>query len=723
MAYQEYDGIPRNKRAKSYVFPSRERRALWISLAVAAVIAIGMIAAYFAGVRRTLSPGDVASMHARIDIKCAQCHEAGNEVAAVRCERCHDPSGSDRLTHAAHVLIGSGDVRKAEGAEAAACATCHVEHRGVRASLTAVDDRECATCHNFSTLASHPEFASVRAQATAGVGIKFNHDRHVIEAQKVTGATCTACHQQTADRAGFVPMTFDRHCASCHAPNGTFEESDPIGIDAVLPPTNLPEPWRSTTAVQLAPRGRKQIASGLRHRDGWVIYNALRLRYGIDSDGVAAERLALRGQIAYLEQFQSVRPVTQATPEELQAAASQLQTEIAELDERLAATGGNDNDAIREIYESTRAIAKQLGAVQSDAPELQEVAQTELTPATAPAAAADANATRRYEQRKAELLKLLEAVSARTADEGLKQRAASLRGQVEALNAPTGNGDSDSAPLAERLAAIEDVLGVIRAIPDPGVQAQASQIDVLRAYGQQRVTAGLSIEEYQSRKAELLQLLDEIERRGSPTVRIRAAALRQQVIAARPGATGDQDLQRNRRQRQKQLDRVLVQLELMSSHDQDEPPPAVDRAVDPVTLEATLSRLRAQLTELERTPRMPAPETADDRDSRRADLDALLSRCLKCHEYDPSGTRLAPVRIAEPVMPHSIFNHAPHTTQTACETCHGPAATSKLATDILSPGVTNCTTCHAPSKTRAECETCHVYHPSSPAKLVLAVSR
>jgi hypothetical protein len=74
-------------------------------------------------------------------------------------------------------------------------------------------------------------------------------------------------------------------------------------------------------------------------------------------------------------------------------------------------------------------------------------------------------------------------------------------------------------------------------------------------------------------------------------------------------------------------------------------------------------------------------------------------------------------------MPRSIFNHAPHTTQTACETCHGMTATSKLATDINSPGVANCTTCHAPSKTRAECETCHVYHPSSPAKLLMAVTR
>jgi hypothetical protein len=358
MPYQEYDGTPRRDRAKSYVFPSRERRVLLASVAVALLVAVGLTAAYFAGVRRTLSPGTVASHHTRVDLKCAQCHTPGQGVEAIRCERCHDPSGSDRLTHAAHVLVGTGNPRLAETATEQPCASCHTEHRGVAASLRAVDDRQCATCHNFASLARHPEFAAVRAQATAGVGLKFNHDRHVVEAQKTTGAACAGCHQQSADRRGFVPMTFDRHCASCHAPNGVFDESDPIGQDFIVAASALPEPWRSTTAVQLQPRGRKQIAAGLRHRDGWVLYNALRLRHGIDSDGVAAERLALRGQIAYLEQFQSVRPVTLATAEELQAAATELRAQLSALETRLETPGGADADALGELLENGRAVAR-----------------------------------------------------------------------------------------------------------------------------------------------------------------------------------------------------------------------------------------------------------------------------------------------------------------------------------------------------------------------------
>ena len=203
-----HEGTPRDARAKRYVFPDRGRRMVWASVAAGVVIALGLFVGYAAGVRRTLSPGDVAGVHARIDLKCAQCHQPGEAVTAVRCERCHDPSGSDRLTHAAHVLLGSGDLRKAENAEETACATCHTEHRGRANRVAAVDDRECASCHTFSTLARHPEFASVRAQATAGVGLKFNHDRHIIEAQSTRGTACQICHEQTGDRTGFVPMTF-----------------------------------------------------------------------------------------------------------------------------------------------------------------------------------------------------------------------------------------------------------------------------------------------------------------------------------------------------------------------------------------------------------------------------------------------------------------------------------------------------------------------------------
>jgi hypothetical protein len=143
------------------------------------------------------------------------------------------------------------------------------------------------------------------------------------------------------------------------------------------------------------------------------------------------------------------------------------------------------------------------------------------------------------------------------------------------------------------------------------------------------------------------------------------------VLALRPGSTGDRELQRTRRGLQKQLDRVRLELELQGSAD-NEAPRAQNDSVDQAAIQTTLADLQRQLAEIERSPRMSPVDTPEERESRKNDLDALLGRCLKCHEYDSSGVRLAQVRAAEPVMPRSIFNHAPHTTQTQCETCHDP---------------------------------------------------
>jgi hypothetical protein len=716
------EGTPRDVRAKRYVFPSRSRVVLWSSIGVGALIMVGLFAGYAAGFRRTLSPGNVASAHARIDLKCAQCHEAGEAVTAVRCERCHDPSGSDRLTHAAHVLLGSRDIRKAESATETACATCHTEHKGRDNRVAAVDDRECASCHSFSTLARHPEFASVRAQATAGVGLKFNHDRHVIEAESTRGAACQICHEQTGDRIGFVPMTFERHCASCHAPEGTFAESDPILGELLVPPASLPADWRSRTAATLAPRGRKQVASQLRHRDGWVLFNALRIRQSIDRDGESAERLILRGRIAYLEQLLTVRPVHQASPQELQAAVATLQGEIAAIDQRLVAGSSPDDTALSEMTTAIQALAGQLAqADAAAAADFKTIAsQTPAGGSEPPGPSGNDDREARFERRKAELLKLLDTVASRTPAGPMADRASALRAEVERLTpAAAGESTQDSGPLLDRLTALDDVLGTVRTIPDPGVQLQLAQVDVLRSYSQQRITAGLSAADFETRKVELLGLLDAVERRGGPAVRLRVSPLRQRVLALRPGSLGDTDLSRTRRQLQRQLERVQLELELAARPDEQEPPPTQDARVDPVAIERLLGELRAQLADLERAPRMTAAQSADEREQRRNELDALLSRCLKCHEYDPSGVRLASVRAAEPVMPRSIFNHAPHTTLKACETCHGSVRISKLATDINVPGVDNCTSCHAPSRARSDCETCHVYHPVSPASLLM----
>jgi hypothetical protein len=117
---------------------------------------------------------------------------------------------------------------------------------------------------------------------------------------------------------------------------------------------------------------------------------------------------------------------------------------------------------------------------------------------------------------------------------------------------------------------------------------------------------------------------------------------------------------------------------------------------------------------------MSAPATEDERLARANALESLLAPCLKCHELDASRARMAPVRIAEPVMSRSVFNHAPHVTDTTCESCHDGVRTSKFATDVNVPGVAECQTCHKPSQVRATCATCHVYHPPSAVRLAVS---
>ena len=726
------EGTPRPARAKKYVFPARSRPVLWASLVVSVTVAALLVGGYAAGARRSLSPGDVAAHHARIDVKCSQCHEPGREVAAVRCERCHDPLTSGRLMHSAHVFVGSGDPRRAEASEDLACSSCHSEHRGRGADLAAVDDRECATCHLFSSLSAHSEFAAVKAGATAGVGLQFNHLKHFEEFAKAQGGSCELCHRPTADRRGFAPISFDRDCTmACHA----VGPSETLDLEGLVLPSLLPEPWRSGTSVTLEPPDpnvpKEVTIVGPRHRDSWVLYNAHALRYSLDSDGAEAERLVLGGRIAYLRQFQTTRPTRAPLPDELADTERSLIDEIASLNARISAPAP-DATALLGLLESAQAIARQLPGGNdlqaNDAPQILDQGATGVPP-TPPG-----NDLEQLAQYKQNLDRLLEIIIDRASDDALRRRAIALRDRVAHIDPSKAGAAMDPRMLSEQLQSLDSVLAAMRRIPDAGLQTQLNDFEVLRSFGQQQLARGLSPFDFEARKSELLAVLDSIERRGNPELRPSVASLRQRIIQLRPGSSGDGELTRSLKQRQRQLARVRLELELLRSHDAYEQAPTQDAAVDPEMLKQTVARLQRQLDDVEGSRAMTVADTDEERATRRSQLDAILGpiqvigsrvtrqRCLKCHDYDSSGVRLAPVRITEPVMTRSLFNHAPHTTQTVCATCHQSVLTSAKSTDMNSPGVDTCQSCHAPSKVRSDCRTCHVYHPSSPAKM-LTVSR
>jgi hypothetical protein len=689
----------------------------------AAVIVAGSTLLYVIGRRAAWSPGDVSAHHARIDLKCAQCHTTGPIGAAVeslRCERCHDPSASDRMRHSAHVFLGSADRRLADDAEELACATCHIDHRGREFAMTAVDDRECGACHQFRGLRGHPEFAAVRAQATAGVGIDFDHDRHIVEAEKARGGACASCHRQTPDRRGFQPLSFDRDCAACHLKNGVFEsETDFVAPELMVPPPAIPADLLRgiAPAIRANPRGKLQ-AVGLRHRDPFVLYNAARLRRSIDREGDDAERIGLRARIQYLQQLEQTPPPGPVPPAQREAAITALQDELASIDQVLDGAGSTgDGQALQQLTLAAQSVAASLQAVEPGA-----AVATPAEAATPTTAAPDPQAAARWERRKTELMATVDAIAARAPGSELAARATALRSRIEQLSPGGSAGDEAAvnAVLVDRLQQLGEVLRPVRNLPDAGVRAELGGIEGLRQLALERAGGGLSREEFEGRRRELLALLDAIEQRTGSEHRARVSALRRRAMTLTSGTIGDADARRRRRQRERQLARLLIERELAASSRDADDQPVQDATLDRDELAREIAAAGARLAELDRAPRMSAPTTEDERLDRANALEALLAPCLKCHQLDATRARMAPVRIAEPVMQRSRFNHAPHVTSADCETCHSMARRSKFATDVNVPSVIVCQACHRPSQVRAGCATCHNYHPRSAASLAVA---
>ena len=700
-------------RSLRYIFPRGGRRSLRLATIGGAAIAIVVAASYLVGFKRVSSPGPVASSHSPIEARCEQCHDVGKSATDVRCERCHDPGGADRFTHAGHVLFGSGDPHKAAAAPAVTCVPCHTDHRGRTIPVKTVDDRDCGSCHKFSSLARHPEFAAVQAKISTGAGLSFGHQRHIAEAAKQLGKKCEACHEPTPDLVGFQPMTFDRHCRACHTKDGNVSgESEAVSADLlVLSAQQAGAPPPAQTPAEL---GRITL-SGMKHKDPWVLYNAQRLRRMIDPAGINAEGAALQAQIAYLTQQTTGQPLSKVAVAELQTWQTTLEQDLKSIDARLASKSpsGGDDAALNEMRNAVAQIAKQLAVVDPQANALSTDAQN--AKGAGFAIAADKSASQDFAARKNELIAVLDAIVAR-GDKPLADRAEALRKRVEAVQ-PGGSGDTDFAALSARLRDLDEVLGAVRATGDPQAQYAAGQIGALRNVAQSQINGGLSPDAFEDRRRELLAVLDAIERTGTPELMGRAAVLRQRVIALQPGSFGDAGLRDERRRTAKLLERVKLEIELAKRGDQA--PTASAPARDAAAMQMTLGKLRAQLASLQTGGRPGSADTPTELRKATATLNNMLAPCLKCHVMD--GARIAPVAADPKVFQRSWFTHKPHVEHADCASCHKSVETSTKSTDMNEPGVENCQSCHAPSKSRADCAGCHYYHPPSLARLIGAL--
>ncbi len=189
---------------------------------------------------RMWNPGPLMLAHQPIEQRCAACHQAAfQRVRDGACLECHRTTGQ-------HV---GADLQKAVALDTARCATCHRDHKGVRAVFRD-DDRLCIECHaslharvpgtgagdasDFGTahpafrisLGAAPEAVRVRQQAGTpmkqSTNLRFPHATH-LDPKGVRSPDrgrvvldCSGCHHPDASRRGFEPIAMARDCQACH---------------------------------------------------------------------------------------------------------------------------------------------------------------------------------------------------------------------------------------------------------------------------------------------------------------------------------------------------------------------------------------------------------------------------------------------------------------------------------------------------------------------------
>ena len=694
------------KALKRPIVPRNATRLSMFSAGAALVVLLAGVQSYYAGWSVVASPGPVASVHAQINATCAQCHGT-NSADDLRCERCHDPLDSRQWGTAAHVLVGAGDAWKAAHTDAMPCASCHIEHRGSgqEHELRLVDDRACSQCHGFKSFDEHPEFAVVRSAAPSDLGLKVTHARHI---EKV-GQRCLSCHEPTPDARTFQPISFDRHCAQCHLKDGllTINGTDVAASGNV--PSDALQPIGTPRGTVAPPDSRgRQVITGFAHRDPWILERMRRLSDVIDPQQSSAggRRAQLARAIGAAEAAAAVGAIAGLTADQLDQWAEALRADLTAIDAQQTAPRG-------ELPADAQAALRELATTL--APADPSLAQTLTAAATRPAAPAPPSEEARkaeIEAQRAVLRQLLDAIDQR-GDAQAKEAVADLRARVDALTPGDAAATPNEGALLDRLDALE---GAFTLVERQAGAIAAAELRSIADLARQQIAGGLGGAEFAARRDELLALFDALDVRADPVQKRRLADLRAAVRQLSAGDHGAVSLVERRADKARQLERVLLQRELVR-----QPDGPTDRIILSArgAMRTQISLLRDELTRLAPAPRTlpPLPATVDPATAGRG-LSTLLATCLSCHQLNADGSGLAPVRPGLEQLVQANFSHKEHTSQTGCETCHGAAEKSNETNDILVPNVANCQTCHKPGgQGRSTCASCHTYHSRTGATL------
>ena len=315
--------------AGRYLLPGRRAWTLLAGLIGCGAVGLWLLAGLTLGHKRSISPGPVASGHANFEARCDSCHTTTGAVGSDGCLVCHGrltgDSGGAYGFAAHYVYVGgaagaagakAGDDHRRQGDPAGevACAACHREHGGRSATLTAVADRRCTTCHRFASFnRGHPEFQFARDHLPDDPNLTFPHRSHVREVRRQQGfddpqRACLYCHRPEAQGAGFEAIDFETSCGDCHLTSRTGTPRLPIAE-----PSRPGEPGVETLAMIQARGGpgtrwafftnpnEYQVAGGtvlkrpVYHQDPWVMTNLARIRRTLYPDLGLAELLQTAG--------------------------------------------------------------------------------------------------------------------------------------------------------------------------------------------------------------------------------------------------------------------------------------------------------------------------------------------------------------------------------------------------------------------------------------------
>lgn len=214
------------------------RKQLGYGLPLLAALGVVPFLTGVGGGKRVFTNGPISGAHVIFEQDCKKCHSISlAKVQDQDCKVCHDGPR--------HQENAIGEPR---------CAVCHTEHKGSE-QLASVSDANCTRCHkdlaahgkNVKSKAlevthfakgKHPELSPVLQRDDRP--LRLNHAIHMPAAAKTIRGIklpmkCVDCH--TFDLAGAaVPVTFEKHCLSCHKGELGFDVYQVLGGEAGIAP-------------------------------------------------------------------------------------------------------------------------------------------------------------------------------------------------------------------------------------------------------------------------------------------------------------------------------------------------------------------------------------------------------------------------------------------------------------------------------------------------------